>query len=332
MALVIGVAACGPTPPTASPTSAVPSPAQPTPPMPSATPQRTPAPTLPVHVRVPFADESLQAPQPDEVAVAGGAIWIERLVGSDFRLLRFDPVTARITASIRLEYGVGLLTADDGSLWAVGPWGYAPGPESLTVSRINLTTGRLKSVADVPVGGVAVGLGSIWVAAHERLLRLDRATGKQVKRWDLDVDDVEVACGAVWARSLYDAGLIRLDATTGAVDRYAGEGPVYERQGECWRRVEGGLERIWPAPRMTTPAPGSYTIWFEGSTFWYRTQGSMQRWDPAIGAGFGPTWTIDKQDISPYWKLGDDGVVLSAGGTVWLVNGFEIVGFDIPAD
>lgn len=197
---------------------------------------------------------------------------------------------------------------------------------------INLTTGRLRSVADVPVGGVAVGLESIWVGAHEHLLRLDQATGKQVKRWDLGVDEVEVGCGAVWGRSLYDTGMIRLDATTGAVDRYAGEGPVYERLGECWRWVEDGIERVWPQPALTTLATGSTSIWFEGSTFWRRPSGSMQRWDPGTGTGVGPIWTIDEQDISSYTKLGDDGVVLSAAGTVWLVNGFEIVGFDIPAD
>jgi hypothetical protein len=48
--------------------------------------------------------------------------------------------------------------------------------------------------------------------------------------------------------------------------------------------------------------------------------------------GLGPYWTLEKRDVSPHEKVCDDGLVLSAGGHVWLVNGLEIVGFDIPAD
>jgi hypothetical protein len=178
---------------------------------------------------------------------------------------------------------------------------------------------------------VAVGAGSIWVAGPQRLERIDLATGETSASWDIDMHRVQFACGAVWAAG-YDGGLVRIDPDTGDTERFDGEGPLYSRSDGCWHWVEDGIERVWPQPATTTTTTASDVVWFEGSTFWHRLGGSMQRWDPVTGAGVGPTWLLDRQDINSYWKIGDDGLVLSAGGRVWLVNGWEVVGFEIPSD
>jgi hypothetical protein len=284
-----------------------------------------------VRVRIPFSDPELQAPDPREVAVAGGAIWIQRH-GRGGRVGRFDLATREFTATVDIEYGVALQVADDGSLWAVGPWGYVPGPRAYTVSRINLTTGRVKPIGEVPVGDVSIGLDSIWVAPSAKLRQYDRAAGKLVRRWEVRSEQVDVACGAVWAWE-WDGDLTRLDPATGVTNRYEGQGPVYETEDGCWRWVSNGIQRVWPEPVETTVLAVSPIAFmqFEGTTFWQRAAGVMRRWDPVTGEGVGTKWVLDDRDISPYWKLGDDGLVLSAGGSVWLVNGFEIVGFDIPA-
>jgi hypothetical protein len=267
---------------------------------------------------------------PEEAVVAGGAIWIER-TGPDSSLVRFDPLTQRVSVTVRLDYVVALQVADDGSLWAVGPYGYAPGPKTFTVSRVDLETGQLRPVADIPSERVAIGLESIWFATATALIRLDWRSGVMRESFEIAVDAVDVGCDAVWGWKA-DGGLIRLDPTTGETQQLDGEGPILARSDACWRPVASGIERVWPMPVMTTTTPGPSSIWFEGSTFWRRPSGSMQRWDPWTGSGIGPTWTLDERDISPYPKIGDDGLVLSAGGWVWLVNGFEVVGFDIRSN
>jgi hypothetical protein len=271
------------------------------------------------------------------VVAVGDTIWIERHVHG-LELLRFDAGNTRVTTTVPLEYAVGLIAADDESLWAVGPYGYAPGPSKYTVSRINLETGKLREVADVPIGGVSVGLGSIWTVSDDGLRQLDRATGEKLARWEIPGDAVQVACGAVW---IWQWGrserLTRLDPTTNDERSIDGSGPVYEIGGECWRIVEDeagekiGVERVLPGPPLLTTSRAAPTLQYDGNAFWRRPYGLIQAWNPRTGDGEGTPYVIDKVDISPYWKLGDDGIVVAAGGRLWLVNGWEIVGFDIPA-
>ena len=106
---------------------------------------------------------------------------------------------------------------------------------------------------------------------------------------------------------------------------------MYDVDGQCWRTDDDGLERLWPAPAMTTPSRAAPSLQYDGSDLWRRPYGLIQAFDPGLGAGVGTTFILDKADISPYWKLGENGVVVAAAGRLWLVNGFEIVGFDIPA-
>lgn len=310
--------------------SAVPSdPVSPTPTTVASSVARLPA---PIHVRVKLDHPVLQAPYSDSIATAGGAIWIERYL-PDPQLLRFDLEAETVTHTIALDYPVLLLPADDGSLWAVGPYGGAPGPDSFIVSRINLATGRLRAVAEVPVSSVAVGLGSIWAASWPAgLERFDPVTGMRLETLDVAADGTQVACGAVWAWT-YERGLDRIDPETRDVDHFAGTGPLIEDDRGCWWVDDDEVGLAWPLPSTTRQIDAwtASNLHVEGSTFWKRPEGTMQRWDPATRAGIGPTWVIDTHDQSHYPKIGDDGHVLSAGGRVWLVNGFEVVGFDIPA-
>ena len=337
LALVLAAAACSLGGPNASPRSTDVAPSS-TPA--GSDPATSPIPAVadaPVRVRVSFEKPYDQAPERSHVVAVGETIWIERYEHG-LELVRFDARNNRVTTAVRLEYAVGLIAADDQSLWAVGPYGYAPGPSKYTVSRINRETGQLREVADVPIGGVWVGLGSIWTVSDAGLRQLDRATGETLERWDIRGDAVQVACGAVWSWEWGAPGaLTRLDPQTNDERSFEGSGPVYEIGDECWRIVEDdeggnvGVERVWPGPPILTTSRAAPTLQYDGNAFWRRPYGLIQAWSPRTGEGDGTTYVIDKVDISSYWKLGDDGIVVAAAGRLWLVNGWEIVGFDIPA-
>ena len=337
LVLVLAAAGCTPGPPNASP--------EPSDVAPSGLPAGSTSPTspvpvvanAPVRVRVPFEKTSDQAPEDSHVVVVGDDIWIERHAHG-LELLRFDAKNARVTTTVPLEYAVGLIAAENQSLWAVGPYGYAPGPSKYTVSRINLATAKLHEVTDVPIGGVWVGLGSIWTVTERGLRQLDRVTGETLARWDIRGDAVQVACGAVWAWEWGDPGaLTRLDPQMNDEGSYEGSGPVYEIGDECWRILEDdeggnvGVERVWPGPPIQTMSRAAPALQYDGNAFWRRPYGLIQAWSPRTGESDGTTYVIDKADISSYWKLGDDGIVVAAAGSLWLINGWEIVGFDIPA-
>jgi len=333
--LALVATACGSSTvtPSGPPETQPPSPTVTTSPAPAATvPSPTPAEPAsdlaPVRVRVPLPRPEIQAP--NQVAIAGGLIWFDP---SGKTLDAFDPVTARFTTSTPLDYAVGLQVADDGSLWTIGPWGYAPGPDTYTVSLVDLETGRVRDVAETPPSSVAIGLGSIWAVARRNVRQLDITTGAVQARWDLNAAKVQIACGAVWILDS-DGDLVRLDPASGLTSRFEGHGPVYDAGiTGCWRWVDGGIERLWPLPVETTfTAETVSTVMFDGSIFWRRTYGTFQRWDPVTGSVTDQFWRIDAQDISPHWKVGDDGLVLTVVGSVWLVNGFEIVGYDIPVE
>ena len=142
-------------------------------------------------------EAGLLAPDPSQIAVVDDAIWVVRYERG-VQLLRFDTSTARFETTVELEYGVRLLAADDGSLWAIGPWAYAPGPKAYTVSRINQQSGRVRDVMDVPIGGITIGFGSIWAGGGSGLKRIDPGTTKTTGRWAIGADEIQVGCDAVW--------------------------------------------------------------------------------------------------------------------------------------
>ena len=69
--------------------------------------------------------------------------------------------------------------------------------------RIDPVSGKVITTVDLDtsgIGGLAVGLGSVWVIPDGGLTRIDAATGRIVGRLDTGGDggNVVVAGGAVW--------------------------------------------------------------------------------------------------------------------------------------
>jgi len=107
------------------------------------------------------SDASLAAgnipPDPTDVAVGGGAVWISETDGT---LLRIDPRLDRIVASIPACRNALAVAYGEGAVWV------ACGDD--TVVRIDLATdapGRPISVGRLP-RGIAAGEGAVWVTLN----------------------------------------------------------------------------------------------------------------------------------------------------------------------
>jgi YVTN family beta-propeller protein len=111
-------------------------------------------------------------------------------------------------------------------------------PEPNTVARIDTSTNRF--IIDVPVGelpeGVAIGEGSVWVVARDRILyRIDPESGHVINRIGLTgtgiPTGIAVGEGAVWVALGLDAprqSLLKISPKDYAIDPIAIEGSAVE--------------------------------------------------------------------------------------------------------
>lgn len=169
--------------------------------------------------------------EPRGVVAAAGSIWVAvnvtggKQTGS---VVRIDPTTADVTASVVTGRWIHSLAANDDEIWATN---FLDG----TVAVIDARSGNL--VATSPIGnrpgGVAAGHGSMWLTPHRRnvLLRID------------PTKPIEVAAVPDLERS------IALPAGTSFV-RCSGSGsptvvlPGNKSEGAAWAIVEARLSRI----------------------------------------------------------------------------------------
>ena len=123
----------------------------------------------------------------------GGGVWVG--VPNLGEVVRIDPATNKVGLSVPLD---GPVASDGKEVWIGVDAGRA------MVVRIDPDTGKVITPVDLGVapgiGGMAVGLGSVWVSAAGSLFRIDSETGRIVGRLDTDGDggNVLVAGGAVW--------------------------------------------------------------------------------------------------------------------------------------
>lgn len=327
-AMLIG--ACSVVPPFPAPSSSAP------PPTPSAYV------TAPVLTRIPLTAAR-------DVAVAGGAIWVTEDIDEVGRLTRIDATSNEVTRlSPAMDFG---LVTGDGSLWASSAIVRGQQYLSETFVRVDTVTGVLTpaKLPRLPEGmgeEIAVGLGSLWLSVYDtrkgpatpmpsQLWRVDPATGAIVQSWSLEIGSfLQVACGGLWGHQGGDGiygSMERLDPVTGAVRGFAESEPVYERTDGCWRQVSNGFERIAPGEPIRYPNHWRGNLAFDGHAFWDWRYTCLERLDPATGTSATPCWLVDPADL----KKDPDGQfmswVVAAGGSLWLVNRYEAVRFDVPA-
>jgi hypothetical protein len=110
-------------------------------------------------------------------------------------VVRIDPATNKVGLVVPWD---GWVASDGVEVWLAVDAGIDGLPQAL---RIDPDSGKVITAVDLEdpgVCGLAVGLGSVWLATGG-LTRIDEATGRIVGRLDLgDCGNVVVAGGAVW--------------------------------------------------------------------------------------------------------------------------------------
>jgi hypothetical protein len=321
-------AACG----TSSPSPGSPTPAGLASPSPVPTTEYRDAQVL---ARIPLPHPDVQTAIPEEVAVTDQAIWVADARSS--HLVRIDLATNRVSADVAIEPAI--LAAGAAGLWMLSPWGEAPSPPTVDLSRVNLESGGVQVVAHIPTSGsLAVGLGGVWVM--DDLLRLyDSATGHLLRQLPAAGLGVDVACGALWT---WQPGgeqtgwlLERLDPATGhpLAQIPLPDGVDFnlsDFDGLCWTYGTGTLYGIAPDGSVVVQAPAGQAQIAGGTVWAWTTGGVVQRLDPRTGQGTGPAWRLPQQDLHQDPKGMPDWRLLSAGGSLWLLAGDEVVRFAIP--
>jgi ABC-type branched-subunit amino acid transport system substrate-binding protein/DNA-binding beta-propeller fold protein YncE len=158
-----------------------------------------------------FLSPSLNWGFPD-IAVGAGAVWARN---PDHTLSRIEPETGRLVATI--DVSADRLAAGSEGIW------FLEGP---VVTRIDPRTNRpgqkIRIGAD-GTQGIAVGGGSIWVAAEQQgtVWRIEPGPAGEARSIDVGAGVTYVAygAGALWAANFVDGTLARIDPATNAVTK-----------------------------------------------------------------------------------------------------------------
>jgi YVTN family beta-propeller protein len=129
---------------------------------------------------------------PFVVAAGGGAVWVldDTPPGG---VLRVDPTSNRVVATIPLGFDPGGMAFGSGALWVTNNSGDAVVEIDPATQRVTRSIG----VGDGPVG-VAVGEGSVWVANYRdgTVSRIDPSRGSVAATIRVGTEPTYVAAGA----------------------------------------------------------------------------------------------------------------------------------------
>jgi hypothetical protein len=158
-----------------------------------------------------------------ELVAGAGAVWAVTTAGRP--LLRIDPRTARVAASLPVP--AGAVAAEGGGVWAVC---CQAGARRGQLTRLDPATGRVVKAVGLPGHADAVGIGpsGVWVrGTGQRLWRVDPTGGRVVATVRLPSGnggagrpggDVAVTEDAVWVSDPAAATVWRVDPRHNRVD------------------------------------------------------------------------------------------------------------------
>jgi YVTN family beta-propeller protein len=244
---------------------------------------------------------------PTRLVAIGDAVWV--LTPSDNHLLRIDPATTEVVATIEVGRASSGLAVGAGAVWVSSS-------QDGTVARIDPATNRV--VATIPVGpapaAVTVAAGVLWVALPDNGLgRIDPASNRStvVNVPGCCAGELAAGEGALWVANRGDGTLVRVDPVTGRVAARVplpktgdqrphqvavGEGAVWVTSTSPRRQARNLLWRVDPVSNQVTGtldlgptsaggipnrvAAGNGAVWVGGST-----QGSILRLEPTATSG-----------------------------------------------
>jgi streptogramin lyase len=152
------------------------------------------------------------------------------------KLLRVDPASGQVKATIPIGPTALDIAASPGAIWVVN---YGDG----TIQKVDPTTNTATLIpALAPDGsGIAFGEGSIWVSSEDgQVLRIDPATGNVTTTIPTlpGSEGLAVGSGAVWVAAYGNVGvnngmLLRIDPATNQVVKaiLVGTNPIYVAAG-----------------------------------------------------------------------------------------------------
>jgi hypothetical protein len=116
--------------------------------------------------------------------------------------------------------------------------------------------------------------------------------------------------------------------TLGVIGRIDAVGQPVGSGGRCWLFNDSGLSELsGDTLQLVTESP----LINAGDSFW-REVGThlIQRYDPVAAALTGPRWQLDADDLESSVKGEPDWLLVSAGGSLWLLNRDQLIRYDIP--
>lgn len=215
---------------------------------------------------------------------------------------------------------------------------------SATTYRVDTVTG---AVTRTLTGAYMLGstVDSIWVASGNSIERIDPSTGDQLATiaWP-DRGEPRLGCGSLWSFQVGATGttLEQIDIASGAVQSTSplpsevGYGPFYFiNSAQCWMMsgsngVSSGSTvlvqlQATGATQSTWQFSDKSILTVDGEFWLYTAGGLVQRFEPNSGSGFGTPYLLPVQppDGDPTRLFGDL-------GTLWMIDGTKLTGFDIP--
>jgi virginiamycin B lyase len=183
---------------------------------------------------------------PKAVAVSTGALWAGQ--GDTKSLVRIDPVTDKVVATIPIGIEAWYIAASDTAVWATD-W------RTNTVVRVDpATNGLVATIPNLPAGttGIAIAPGAVWVASSRAgtLTKIDSTTNQVVATVQTDMTPLPVAYafGSIWVRNEFREGngtVQRVDPVADTVVATIPVGPEAGRDGLDGLATVGG--RLWVA-------------------------------------------------------------------------------------
>jgi len=220
---------------------------------------------------------------PSGVAVGAGGVWIGR--NDRQAVIRLDPASGRVVATIPVGFHVFNLAADAASVWVVSF-------EDNMVARIDPTTNAVtvrQSLLHEP-SAVLLADGSAWISrsGNATVVRLDAVTGALQAEIPVGRRPLPLVAGSgsIWVRCEQDSTVSRIDPSTNRVVADIPVDPFY------------GLDGV---DSMAANAGG---VWISGLTL---------QW---IDASTNRVARSLPQSGRPYQAASDQLWVLSLGGQI----------------
>ena len=192
------------------------------------------------------------------VAVGAGSFWM--LADTTSSLVRIDPATNAVVATIKVAPGSFAVAFDGDSAWVTSN-------EQSSLTRVDAKTNTV--TATIAIGPkprfLAIGAGSVWTLnqGDGSISRVDQKTNKLIASIDAGLPggggEIAVGGGSVWV-TLFEIPLTRIDIANNTVaQQFVGKGGDSVRfgHGSVWLAdlAGGKLLRLDPAKIMSLKAP-----------------------------------------------------------------------------